>query len=712
MKRKRGNLFLFLISGALLIFLLAANKLLNLSQLIFGSLFPAIDRDWAALYTNLLILLLAALGIIIFYFINQKNINNDSIKFTKTQAKEKDILDSLIDELPIFLVGINEDGSTRFINKTMLSATGYREKEVLGNDYLKQFVPPAQHEQMREDLPNFPKTEKSLYNDNILLTKEGKELWVRWYGVPIYDKAKDFQYHLGIGIDLTAQRELEQKLEKQRKIEHLLLETVPIGIIFRDESGRIEFANKQAEQMLGLELGGLKGTLVSGFSFQLYDVNGNPLSEEKLPFNLVKKFLKPFYDIEYSTKDAEGNTKLLSISVVPVLGKKSIFQGSVSSFSDITEQKFKEKEREKLFLSEKEHSSLIKMGNEMIYNLITKQDFALQLEKFLEFVATVLPHDGADISLLKEDHLKVIAIHGYEGEALHDIVKNLRYDINMFALEREVLQSKKPIIISDTSQDSRWVVSPGLEWIRSAVKIPLVFEDEVLGTLGITKKEVNAFTEESLKKIESFIHGLSIALHNHLSYEQLQNSRNDTILAMTKMVEIRDPYTSGHKEGISGLAVAIAQEMGLDKESIETIRIASLVHDIGKITVPSEIINKPGKLTETEFGIIKNYPKAGYEILKDISFTSPIAEIVYQHSEKLDGSGYPRGLKGDEIRLEARVILVADVYEAMSSHRPYRPALSHEAAVEELIKNKGILYDPQVVDACLKVVKNSLVNTA
>ena len=348
----------------------------------------------------------------------------------------------------------------------------------------------------------------------------------------------------------------------------------------------------------------------------------------------------------------------------------------------------------------------------MIYNLITKQDFALQLEKFLEFVATVLPNDGADISLLEEDHLKVIAIHGYEGEAFHGIVKNLRHDINMFALEREVIQNKKPVIISDTSQDSRWLVSPGLEWIRSAVKIPLVFEDEVLGTLGITKKEVNAFTEESLKKIESFIHGLSIALHNHLSYEQLQKSRNDTILAMTKLVEIRDPYTSGHQEGISELAVAIAQEMRLDKESVETIGIASLVHDIGKITIPSEIINKPGKLTETEFGIIKNYPKAGYDILKDISFTSPIAEIVYQHSEKLDGSGYPRGLKGDEIMLEARIILVANVYKAMSSHRPYRPALDHEAAADELIKNKGILYDPEAVDVCLRVVQKTLhINT-
>ena len=707
MKGKKENLYLFLISFTILAFLLAANNFLNLSQLVFGSILPVIEKKWADLYTNLFIILLAAFSISLFHSVSQKYISNDNanIKKIQTPAEEEDALSNLVDELPVFLVGINEDSSIRFINKTMLSATGYQEKEVLGNDYLKLFIPPKRYKQTREDLPNFYKTDRSFYNNNILLTKEGKELWVRWCGVPIYDNAGNFQYHLDLGIDISSQRQLEYELGKQRKIEHVLLETVPMAIIFRDNNGVIEYANKKAEQMLHVKPGELTGKLISELNWNIFDINENPVPYELLPWIKAKEQGKPINGSEYILKGHEGGKIVVSISVAPIIDEKGIFQGTVGSFTDITEQKLEEQERERLYLLEKELSNFIALGNEMIYNLISKQDFAAQLEKFLEFVAKVLPHDGADISLLEEGHLKVIALQGYEGEACQNTVKHLRHDLNLFPLEREVIYSKKPVIIPDTSKDPRWVVIPDLEWIHSTVKIPLVFEGEVLGTLGITKKEVNAFTGESLKKIESFIHGLSIALHNHISYEQIQKSRNDTILAMTKMVEIKDPYTSGHQEKIAHLAVAIAQEMGLDSDTIETIRIAALLHDIGKITIPSEILNKPGKLTETEFDIIKNFPQAGYEMLKDISFTSPIAEIVYQHHEKLDGSGYPRGLKGDEIRLESRVVLVADVYEAMSSHRPYRPALSHEAAAEELNKNKGVLYDPEVVEALLNMVK-------
>jgi HD-GYP domain-containing protein (c-di-GMP phosphodiesterase class II) len=145
--------------------------------------------------------------------------------------------------------------------------------------------------------------------------------------------------------------------------------------------------------------------------------------------------------------------------------------------------------------------------------------------------------------------------------------------------------------------------------------------------------------------------------------------------------------------------------MKLSQDKIKGIRIASLVHDIGKISLPAEILNKPTKLTEIEYSLIKDHSQTGYDILKSIDFPWPIAKIVLQHHERLDGSGYPNNLKGDEIILEARIIGVADVVEAMSSHRPYRPALGRDAALEEISKNKGILYDSEVVDVCLKLFK-------
>lgn len=189
------------------------------------------------------------------------------------------------------------------------------------------------------------------------------------------------------------------------------------------------------------------------------------------------------------------------------------------------------------------------------------------------------------------------------------------------------------------------------------------------------------------------------------SYEMLQKATEDIIFAMASTSEMRDPYTAGHQKRVQQLALEIAKVMDASSEQIEGIKFAGLVHDIGKISVPADILSKPGKITEMEFEVIKNHTKAGYELLRKIEFPWPIADIVHQHHERLDGSGYPKGLKKDEILLEARILAVADVVEAMNSHRPYRPSMGIEEAVEEIQKFKGKYYDPEVVDACVKVLE-------
>lgn len=189
----------------------------------------------------------------------------------------------------------------------------------------------------------------------------------------------------------------------------------------------------------------------------------------------------------------------------------------------------------------------------------------------------------------------------------------------------------------------------------------------------------------------------------HQSFYNLEKTLEGTIQAITLMVETRDRYTAGHQQRVTQLACAIAREMGLSSKQIQTIRIAGLLHDLGKIFIPTEILSKPGRLTDIEFAIIKTHPKAGYDILKNIDFPWPIADIVVQHHERIDGSGYPSGLQGEEITLEARILAVADIVEAMSSHRPYRPSLGLDRALKEVIDNKGVFYDPDVVDACLRV---------
>ena len=190
------------------------------------------------------------------------------------------------------------------------------------------------------------------------------------------------------------------------------------------------------------------------------------------------------------------------------------------------------------------------------------------------------------------------------------------------------------------------------------------------------------------------------------SSKKLEAAFNALVRAASDIVSAKDPYTAGHQRNVSDLAVAIGKEMGLDQETCDCLRVSGLLHDIGKISIPTEILTRPGKLTAIEFNLIKEHSRNGYNILKEIDLPWPVADIVLQHHERLDGSGYPGGLKGDVIRLESKIIAVADVVEAMASHRPYREALGLEAAIDEIVKESGRLYDPTVVEACVKVLED------
>ena len=190
------------------------------------------------------------------------------------------------------------------------------------------------------------------------------------------------------------------------------------------------------------------------------------------------------------------------------------------------------------------------------------------------------------------------------------------------------------------------------------------------------------------------------------SAERLEQILLQTIEAIAATVEARDPYTAGHQQRVALLASAIAGEMGLSGEIIHGISLAASIHDLGKIRVPAEILSKPGRLNQIEYELVKGHSQTGYDIIKHIQFPLPISQMVLQHHERLDGSGYPQGLKDGQILLEAKILAVADVVEAMSSHRPYRPSLGMGAALEEIAKNRGVYYDEGVVDSCLALFRD------
>ena len=220
---------------------------------------------------------------------------------------------------------------------------------------------------------------------------------------------------------------------------------------------------------------------------------------------------------------------------------------------------------------------------------------------------------------------------------------------------------------------------------------------------ALRRRDLEIQNREHRKNLEKLVAERTEKLRHTL--ESLRKAMGGTIQVISSIVEMRDPYTAGHQRRVAALAGAVAAEMGLPEDRIDGLRMAGAIHDLGKIAVPAEILSKPGRITEAEFNMIKDHPRAGYDILKDIEFPWPIAEIVYQHHERMDGSGYPRGLSDGNILPEAKILSVADVVEAMASHRPYRPAFGIDVALEEISKNKGVFYDPEVVDACLKVFR-------
>lgn len=290
----------------------------------------------------------------------------------------------------------------------------------------------------------------------------------------------------------------------------------------------------------------------------------------------------------------------------------------------------------------------------------------------------------------QDPHIELVMVTGYSDIDPQDLAQRI-------PPRDKLLYIQKPFHPQEIRQfasalGAKWVAERELRTIHAALEIQV---KERTAELAEMNEQLNQEIMVRRRAEKELQHTLG----------KLRKAMDGIIEAMALTVERRDPYTAGHQRRVTNLARAIATEMELRQEQIDGIRMAGVIHDIGKISIPAEILSKPGKLTETEFSLIKTHPVVGYDILKNIEFEWPVAQIVYQHHEKMDGSGYPLGLTGKDLLMESKILGVADVVEAMASHRPYRPGLGIDKALEEVSQKRDILYDPQVVDACLRVFK-------
>ena len=463
--------------------------------------------------------------------------------------------------------------------------------------------------------------------------------------------------------DITERRQAEQVLAEKadallgasEEKYRLLIENINDVFYILDKQGNITYISPAVERLTKYKVGDLLG---KPFIPIVYPDDLPGLLDS---FNrLASGHLEPW---EFRVQDKDGNILFVRSSSQPIY-KDGQITGFTSLMTDITERKRAEealRESEELFRVAQEMSP---DGFTILHPLRNEKGEIIDFTWVYEN-KTIARINGTDPEEVK-------------GKRMLDLFPTHK-GTSIFEAYINVANSGKPQIIEDVYVGE--IVSRPT-WLRLVVVS--IGEDIAILAQDITERKI---AEEKIEK----------------SYESLQKTLNDAISTMVKIVELRDPYTAGHQQKVADLATAIAREMKFDDVQIDQLRTAAVIHDIGKIYIPSDILSRPGKLTDMEFNLIKTHAQGGYNIVKGMEFPGAVAETVLQHHERLDGSGYPNGLKAEDTLMKAKILAVADVVEAMASHRPYRPALGIDKALEEISKNRGRLYDPDVVDSCLEL---------
>jgi len=409
----------------------------------------------------------------------------------------------------------------------------------------------------------------------------------------------------------------------------------------------------------------------------------------------------------------QDKTKKQLIEELKVLRERELERDKIRAGQSRTEQELKRAKRALKTLSSC-HRAMIRSINK---------------EDLLQDICRIIVEEGsysmAWVGLAADDKkksIKVLAKSGNYDGYFENIDLNWSKGRDGHCPEGSAIRTGKPYVVRDILSNPEvmpWRGEALKQGFSSVVSLPLTSNGRPFGALSIYSDETDVFNSEEvdlLKRLgDSLVYGV-VAIHTHKklnwaegeakkSLDKLQKAFSAIIQVLEKTVEMRDPYTAGHQRRVADLAWHIAEEMSLSTDRKDGIRITGIIHDIGKIYIPAEILSKPKALTSIEFNLIKTHPQAGADILEAIEFPWPVEKIVLQHHERMDGSGYPHGLSKKDILLESRIIGVADVVEAMASHRPYRPALGIDKALKEIFDNRSILYDKDVVDVCLKLFR-------
>ena len=513
---------------------------------------------------------------------------------------------------------------------------------------------------------------------------------------------------LGIRARKAAEKALRESEEKFRA----LVESTSDWIWEISELGIYTYASPRVYGLLGYGA----NEVIGKTPFDLMPADEAERMRSVLAAIMKEK--KSFWLLENTHLHKDGRLVIMESSGVPIIDGWGVLKGYRGIDRDITERKLAESTLRRLNRALKALSA----GN---HALVRSRNEGELIQGICRAITDGNTYPLAWVGRAVQDANKTIQPVAAAGTA-QAYADELRLNWDERPSGRgptgTAIRTGKVQIAQNIAQDPSmdpWREQAARYGLASSIALPLRENGQVTGALTLYAAEPNAFDAEEIALLEELAEDLSFGfdtLHTRIERdrafeerrqyaEQLRASLEEALQAIAATVEKRDPYTAGHQRRVAQLAVDISREMGLLEDKVHGIRLACIVHDLGKIHIPAEILSKPATLSEIEYSLIKTHTQTGFDILKEIAFPWPIAQTVLQHHERLDGSGYPQGLKADEIILEARILAVADVVEAMSSHRPYRPGLGLDAALEEIRGNRGILYDANAVDACIRLFR-------
>jgi len=591
-----------------------------------------------------------------------------------------------------------------YVNNAIEDITGYKRSEVLKMKFWEHIHPDFQNLVKERGLARLRGEAVPKQYEFKIITKDNKEKWVYLNAGLVTKDNKPAV--VATVLDITNHKQVEAELKRRIEFERLIT-TISTNFIniMPDE---IDYAFSNALKLIG-EFAGVDRSYIFLFRDNLKKMenthewcakgiksNSSKLKEislDNLPwFNKIIKKHEVIYvpDVSSLSKEASAEKKLFqSLGIQSFINVPMVYGRALIGFLGFDSVKISRQWSE-------EDIALLKIVGEIFVNAIEHQEEENAVRDSERKYRTLF-EDSRDAIYMTTLDGKFIDIN-QTGLDLFGYTREEIFGKGLYTIFVDPTEHKKFQHVIDKhgavkNYEVKLQKKDGTEMdahITSTVR--LSYEGETIGYQGIIR-DITLH-----KQAENYLRE---------SYDKLERILNETVMALATTTEKRDPYTAGHQQRVASLACAIAREMGLSEEQIEGVRVAGILHDIGKICIPAEILNKPSHLSPIEFDIIKTHPQASHDIVKTIEFPWPIAQILYQHHERLDGSGYPQKLSGEAILLEAKIISVADVVEAMISNRPYRPALSIDDALEEILKNKGSLYYPKVVDTCVKLFREN-----